>query len=129
MTFEELVKALEKLGAKDLGSKIAAKAAPHLEEALKANLSAGVSPEGQAWAPRKENGGRAYAKAASKLDVKALGDLVKVTVTGPEVYGHFGAGGMPVRKMIPDGGDGVPKVVAEALQKGAEEALEEVTNG
>ncbi len=123
---DQIIGALKALGSKDLGASIAKKAAPYLQAAVLQTLEAGQSPEGKPWEERKA-GGRAYANAASKVTTKPIGDLIRMTLTGPEVYGHFGARGMPVRQMLPDAGAAIPASVSDAIAKGAAELLAEVT--
>ncbi len=123
---EEMAAALRALGSSDCGARIAAKAAPLLQSALEVTLTAGESPSGQAWAERKA-GGRAYTHAGARIAAKSAGDLVYVTLTGPEVYGHFGARGMPVRQMLPDAGATLPASVTKPLNDAASAVFEEVT--
>ncbi len=118
-----LVVMLRELGGKDAASDIAARASIAINAALLKTLAAGETPEGMAWEPRKE-GGRAYANAASRISTASYGNLVRVTLTGPEVYGHFGARGMPVRQMIPDAGAGIPQSVVDAILKAAAQVIE-----
>ena len=122
---DEIIDSLRALGASDLGARIASKAVAHVEVALKRTLDAGQTPEGEPWVERKK-GGRAYANASSRIEVKAHGDLIRVTLRGPEVFGHFGAG-LPVRRMIPEAGAGIPQSISEAITLGARDALKEVT--
>ncbi len=125
---DPILNALRELDSKDIGARIAAKAAPLLNEALKKTLAAGESPDGKPWEARKgKKGGRAYANAASRIESKAHGDLVRVTLHGPEVYGHFGARGMPIRQMLPDAGAEVPEIVKAAIVKAASDVLAEVS--
>jgi hypothetical protein len=100
---------------------VARRAGTKIESTESRSLAAGVSPEGPGWAPRKA-GGRAYAHAASHVEVRVLATMIRVTLRGPEVYGHFGARGMPVRQMIPDAGAGIPASVARALDEASDEA-------
>lgn len=98
-----------------------------LRSALTATLAGGAGPDGEAWAPRKKEGGRAYAGAASKLRVTSIGPFVKATITGPEVFGHIGARGAPPRPMIPTGGGATPAVVAAAMRESSDEVWAEMT--
>lgn len=116
-------------GLAKLNERTAAIAAPMLEGALRATASAGTSPDGQAWAPKKDGGGRPYAGAAKAISAKAIGDVVRVTLEGPEVFGHFGARGAPKRLMIPQGGGSMPAVVAKVLDKASAQAFDEITGG
>ncbi len=124
---DDLVSTLKALGARDLGARIAKVAAPLLHAALLETLEAGETPEGLAWA-NKKRGGRAYVHAASHLsEAKATGDIVRVTLTGPEVFGHFGARGMPKRQMLPDAGGQIPQSVTDALTQAAKTVIAEAS--
>ncbi len=122
---DTIVGALRELAANDFSARVAAKAAPHVQRALVASLSAGVSPAGKAWEPRAK-GGRAYEHAASRISTKSAGDVIRVTLSGPEVYGHYGVHGMPVRQMLPDAGAEIPVILTDAIERGAAEAMREV---
>lgn len=124
-TLEEIIASLRKAGSKDIGTAIATKAAVNLEETLKETLAAGESPEGKAWTPRKKDGKRPYVNAASRVKVRSSGDVVRATITGPEVYGHYGVRGMPVRQMLPDAGAAIPESVSSAIVRAARSVLEE----
>ena len=107
---------------------VARRASPLVEQALKASAAAGTTPEGQAWAPKK-TGGRAMPNAAKAIAVKAFPTVVRVVLTGVEVFGHYGKGAMQVaRKIIPDTG-AMPKVVAEALKRASDEAFAKFFGG
>ena len=95
-------------------------AAPVIGDALlgmiQATAAAGTSPDGQAWAPRKKDGGRAMAGAASALSVVVVDNVILIKLTGPEVFHHFGAGRKPARHVIPTGG--MPDRLGNAIRKG-----------
>jgi hypothetical protein len=111
-----------------VATEVAARAEPHIQAGLEKTLSAGEEPAGKGWAPRK-SGGKAYAHAAGHVVTKHYGKLIRVTLSGPEVYGHFGNSHLPQRKMIPDGGAGMPPSIADALGKGASEAFDALVKG
>lgn len=120
-----MIHSLRELASREEVEKRVAKAAEGtLQASLEHTLAAGQSPEGRAWEPRKA-GGRAYANAASRVTTKASGNLLRATLEGPEVYGHFGARGMPVRQMLPDAGAGMPPSVESALESAAEQVFDE----
>lgn len=113
---DRMIAELRALGAADLPAQLAKEAAPRVQEAIRATAAAGTTPEGQAWAPRKD-GGRALADAAAHVTAKALGAIVRVTLAGPDVFHHFGKGsGEPRRRVIPDVGGQLPPSVAKAMQ-------------
>lgn len=115
---DEMIESLRRLDGEGVEARIAARAAPLLEEALRASADAGQSPDGKPWQPRKE-GGKAYANAAAKITVKAYGPIVRATLTGAEVYGHFGTEKMPKRQMLPDAGAAMPELVTAILERAA----------
>lgn len=122
----EIIAALRALSSADnIENKIAARASETVLAAVKKTAGAGQTPEGKPWAEKK-TGGRAYKNAASKLAGAVSGNVVTITLSGPEVFGHFGAGA-PVRQMIPDGSTGIPKTVSDALDKAANEVFAELT--
>ena len=92
-----------------------------VEASLRASAGAGTSPDGEAWAPGKESGGRVMAHAADAITVKAVGSVVLVTLTGHDVYHHYGAGrgkqnGKPMRPIIPTAG--LPTTLGNAIRNG-----------
>lgn len=122
-----MIKEIRSLGAANVESLVATKAVEELRTALTATLAAGTDPDGKKWAPRKEDDGRPYKNAASKLTVKNYGPLIRVAISGGEAYGQFGVRGAPKRGMIPEGGAGMPDSVSTALDKAAEAVLKDLT--
>jgi hypothetical protein len=108
----------------DVERRVAKKAETTLQAALEKTLAAGQTPEGKPWAPRK-TGGRAYEHAASRIVTKASGNLVRTTLSGPEVYGHFGNAHQEPRQMLPDAGAGMPESVEAALTEAAQQVFDE----
>jgi hypothetical protein len=111
-----------------LDERAAQLAAPLVEAAIKATASAGTSPDGKAWAPTKA-GGRAMPGAAKAVSAKALGNVVRVTLAGKEVFWHYGQRGAPPRPVIPLGGVEPPPVVRAAIDKAIAKAFDEITGG
>lgn len=104
-------------------------AADKLDAAVKATASSGASPDGKAWAPTKK-GGRAMAKAASHIETRALGPVVRMTLSGPDVFHHFGKGDSEARRqVIPDAGGPMPRVVSDVLEQATSEAIAEIMKG
>ncbi|WP_438041441.1 hypothetical protein [Sorangium sp. So ce128] len=91
-------------------------AAQKVGEELHRTASAGQAPDGTPWAVRKVDGGRALKNAAKAIAVKAIGTVILITLTGPEVFHHFGAGGKPVRRVIPLGR--LPEKLGNAIRLG-----------
>lgn len=118
---------MRKLGT--LGADAAKLAAPLVERAVKATAAAGTAPDGMPWKPKKD-GSRALPNAAAALTVKALGPVVVVTLKGIEVVHNFAKDGrLPRRQILPDGGAGIPKNVAAALEQGAKQAFDNAMGG
>ena len=110
----------------EVSSQIARRAAPILAAAIEKTLSAGTTPTGRAWLAR-EIGGRAYSHAANALKHAADGNLIRLTLDGPEAWGHFGTHKLPRRQMLPEAAGSVPAVVTDAITKAAREYLAKVS--
>lgn len=98
-------------------------AAPLVEEALRATARAGTAPDGTPWQPKK-GGGAPLVHAADHIATTAVGTVVRSTLTGPDVFHHFGAG-VPRRPILPDPGTITPGVEA-ALKKAGDLAFAKV---
>jgi hypothetical protein len=118
--FDDMIAALRAL--ERLPQDAAKTAAPLIETALRSSADAQTSPDGKPWTPRKRGSAPLYAGAPSHINAKAIGTLVRVTLDGPEVYGHYGTGRMPRRPMLPDPGT-LPESIAAELAKAAEQAF------
>lgn len=112
----------------DAESAIAKEAAPRVLAALQATARAGTTPTGKPWPATKE-GGRALVNAASHLAAKALGSVVKVTLTGVDVIHNAGTGWIPKRRILPETGEAVPPVVAKAVEDAARAVLGRIASG
>ena len=102
---------------------IARGAAPLLDKAVKATARAGQAPDGKPW-PTKKDGGAALEHAADHITTTASGAMVRMTLTGPTVFHHFGAtrGGVR-RQVIPDAGAEIPQVAIDAVTRAAREEI------
>ena len=97
--------------------------APILESVIKAQVAAGQTPDGKAWAERR-SGGRAGANAASDVHVVAIGSVLQVSVEGKSVHLHYGRTGKQVaRHMIPEFGDPLPTQYAQAIERGISKVI------
>lgn len=121
-----IVSTLNELASGGFPAVVASRAAAHIQTALQTSLAAGETPTGQKWVAKKD-GGRAYQNAASKITTKSFSNVVRVVLTGPEVYGHYGKNskghGMPERRMLPDTGADIPAIITDAITLGAREAI------
>jgi hypothetical protein len=117
---DEMIASLRALGdAEEIAAGVARRAAPLLDAAVKATASAGQSPDGKAW-QKREDGGAPLKNAAAHITTKAHGPLVRMTLTGADVFHHYGATrGSIRRQVIPDAGAAVPEMVTELLLQAA----------
>lgn len=110
-------------GLATLPVEAAKSAAPLVDEAIKTTVRAGRDPDGKAW-PAKKDGGPPLVHAADHIATEARGTVIRTTLTGIDVFHHFGLsrGGVK-RRILPDPGT-MPKGVEAALRKGAAAAFE-----
>ena len=124
---DAMIAKLKKLGASDVGARVATKAAPLVDEAIKRTAKAGQTPDGQTW-QQKKNGERPLVNAAASITTRPAGNLVISTLTGPTVIHHLGLGGFPKRQVLPETGT-IPPAVSTALETAAREVIAEVLGG
>ena len=124
---DAFVAALRMFEGSALEERIAKHAEGTLQNALETTLVAGETPEGEAWASLRKTGGRAYPNAAAHIKTRSTGNFVRVGLSGPDVYGHFGRTGKQVaRPMLPSGGGSeMPPLVAKALDEATALAIAE----
>lgn len=99
------------------------RAAPACADALRQDIArsvaAGQSPEGEAWAPRKADGGRPLVNAMAAVSVIAQGTVIEATITDrPHNVHHYGWDETKARKIIPTSStltDGVSAGMKKAL--------------
>jgi hypothetical protein len=115
---DAMIAAVRKLAT--LGEDAAKIAAPLVDEAIKSTVRAGTDPDGNEWL-QKKGGGAPLVHAADHISTSAVGKIVRVTLTGVDVYHHFGAG-VPRRQILPDPGT-IPTAVGKALQVAADRAF------
>ena len=124
---DAFIAALRLMEGTALEEAIAKEAEVTLQDAVMTTLVAGETPDGKPWAPKRRGGGRAYVDAGHTLVTKSDGAFVRMTISGPDVYGHFGRTGKQVaRRMLPDAGAGMPKEVAAALDLATTRAMEKI---
>lgn len=89
-----------------------------VEAGLRRTITAGETPLGVPWAPRKADGGRALQNANAALTVGVFGSSVYVRLTGPEVRHHRGWArkGTPQRQIIPLKTEPFPPDIAAGIQ-------------
>jgi hypothetical protein len=124
---DQWIERLRKLGASDVGSRVALEAAPLVDEAVKATARAGTTPMGEPWKPTQA-GTPPLARAADHITTKAQGPVVAVTLSGVDVIHHKGLGRQPRRQIIPDGVS-VPPSVWSACHKAAANVFRAIVGG
>lgn len=122
---DAMIAKLKILGGQDVATRVAQRAAPMVDQAIKKTASAGQTPYGQAWKAKKD-GGRALVNAASHIATSSSGNTITTTLTGPDVFHQKGLQGKPRRQVIPDTGN-VPPAVEEALVEAAKIVFKEIT--
>lgn len=116
-----MIESLRRLSTVDV--RAAEFAAPGVAAAIQKTAAAGTTPSGKPWAPKK-SGGRAMAGAAGHIRAQALGNVVRVTLEGPDVFHHYALEREPRRQVIPDVGE-IPEGVAAAVRAGCAKAIAE----
>lgn len=101
-------------------SSAAKEAAERVAVVVKQTAAAGTDLDGKAW-PAKKDGTRALPNAAGAVSAFALGTMVVVKLVGAYVYHQFSKGRQ--RSILPDGGAGTPKRIAEALRAATQDAF------
>ena len=109
---------------RSLATAAANDAAPLVENAIRETAAAGTDPDGRPWPPKRD-GSRALPNAAAAISAVAKGTAVVVVLTGAYVYHQFSKG-KDRRRVIPDGGSGLPPRVASVLRAAAERAFARV---
>lgn len=97
-------------------------AAQEVKKHLDKTIAAGTSPSGKAWKPRQSDGGKPLQNAAAAVEVRVAGKTIVVELTGHHVFHHYGAGGVPVREIIPKEvderlGDAIARGVAKPFKE------------
>jgi hypothetical protein len=123
---DAMIDACAKLAAPEFAAQIAQAAAPLVDTEIKRTARAGTTPDGTPWLPRKKDGGRALEHVADQIETKAIGNVVRATLSGPAVFSHFGAG-IPRRQVLPDAAVSVPAPVIDAMTKGATQVFNRLT--
>lgn len=109
-----------------LTERAAVESAPLVEEAVRSTAAAGKDPYGNTW-PQKKDGGRPMVNAAHHVHARAVASYVEISVDGGEAWHNEGAGGRPVRQVIPD--VEIPASVIDALETGAARAFDAIMKG
>lgn len=126
-TLDRMIAACKRLAGPTMAEEVAREAAPLVQDAVRATASAGTTPLGQPWKPKK-GGGRPLAHAASHVTAAPAGRVILVTLQGPDVFHHLGSKRLPRRQIIPDGVS-TPKAVHDAALLGARRVFSRITGG
>jgi hypothetical protein len=108
-------------GLKNLARVAAAEAAPAILAAVQKTAAAGTDPEGKPWPPKRD-GTQALPNVAGAITAVAKGAVVLVKLTGAYVFHHY-AKGKDRRRILPDGGAGIPPQISEAVKTASERAF------
>lgn len=131
------------------GQDVAEAAAPGVLEAVRETARAGMTPEGEAWAPTQD-GKRPLEHAAEAISVSVGGDteaVILLEVKGHHYFHHFGVGAgrqrqpgkklrkskstgrnIPARPILPTG-DATPKPIRDAIARAAGPVVARVVRG
>lgn len=107
-----------------LVAETAKEAAPLVEAAVRETAAVGTDPDGKAW-PTKRDGGRALPNVAGEIRAMARGAVVIVTLTGAYVFHHYSKG-RDQRRVLPDGGAGIPPRIADAVREAQRRVFERI---
>jgi hypothetical protein len=89
-------------------------AAKAMGDALKETVSAGETPDGTPWVPKKD-GGAPLVNAASKITVKSVGTVLVAVIPKIEAIHNQGTRRIPARQILPKGG--IPPAIAAAIKQ------------
>jgi hypothetical protein len=130
---DQMIDRVRQLG--EAPAAVAKLAAPRVQAVLKASASAGTTPSGQAWAPKKD-GSTPLRNAVDAVEVRALGDVVSARLIGTstgsqqaQAVQNYGTKRIPARNILPDRGAGLPKTVAAAVTEAAKDFFDGVMGG
>lgn len=113
--------AVELRGQATLPSRLGALAAPGVQAAAVAQVSAGRTPDGAAWPPTQD-GGKPLRGAAGELSTVGTSNGLRVKLEGPSAWHDAGAGSAPRRQVLPDAGQ-VPDSYATAVDAAFRQAV------
>lgn len=106
----------------NFAQEVAQEARQGVLDAVVASASAGTTPEGAAWAPRKADGAKALASASKHITARVLGSVIRLTLEYPYSVWHFttGTSSRPRRQVLPDADKELPPGVEKAVRAAAE---------
>lgn len=95
---------------------LAAAAIGEVDAHLSSTIAAGTDPKGNAWTPRKKDGGRPLKNARAHVDIRLAGSSIIVELTGHDIHHHYGSGDNPRRQIIPTE---IDEKLGQACRRGA----------
>lgn len=126
---DAMIAAIRRVGV--LPATVAKRAVDPVLAELRASAAAGTSPDGQAWAPKKD-GGRALENASQAVAVKASGTVITASLVGTstgdvkvQAIQHYGTKRIPARPILPMSGGGIPERIRAAILETAKKAFRE----
>lgn len=103
-------------GLSSAGAEVAKLAAPLVGRELKATASAGTTPDGARWAPKKD-GSPALVNAAAAVEVRAIGPVVQARLVGTSTGSQTAQAIQQHRRNILPDKSTIPAAIAKALTK------------
>jgi hypothetical protein len=114
---QRMIETVQKLGGS--ATEVAKIAAPQVQAVVQASASKGTTPDGTAWAPKKD-GSPALVNAAAAVECRALGTVVQLRLVGtPTGSQKVQAIQNHTRGILPDRGKAIPLPIVGALTKAA----------
>lgn len=95
-----------------------------IESKIKADIAAGVAPDGTSWKPKK-GGGRALVNAAKALSTSVSGMVIFIRLTGVEIFHQFGTHRVPRREMVPGNVGDFQQRLGDFIRRGLSSGLED----
>lgn len=109
----------------ELGKTAAPEIAKALDAALRENIAAGLSPQGNPWQPTRKG---EQPKLGRKLFVRAKGSIIEIVLGGKSYLHHTGiARGRITRRVIPT--VDLPEKFATIVRDKMKEAFESLMSG
>ena len=92
-------------------------AAAEIQTIARADYAAGRGPFGETWARRKKDGALALARPGQTVTFAAVGVEIHGEAEGILQYHQDGGPHLPVRKVFPSPGDGMPPAWEAAVEQ------------
>lgn len=101
--FEKLAKLREALARAGRPGAMAAaeRAAKEVDKMMRGQFRRAEEPQGNAWAPRKKDGKKAYRNFKDRIPVRIIGTVTKVEMPQPFSFAQTGTRHMITRPFVP----------------------------